>query len=250
MSAANTFTVKIKTMTGEDILIPNMTMDSTVERLKVRVYANYKYHTGHDVNPGDVRLLYRTPGTDQFIELVSGDLMEYDGIIDFRNDNTELDMLLHPIETYHFSADKLAELVEPEEYKVVVPENAIPVHELSSDLNFKKIYIVNQPEDKEKGLCCAVKYISVNGPVKKTVLDVHRPDEPDIRLFHSTEGNISSTLLHDYVQQGRVLVEEPPHVAVEEPVHGGRKKRTRRTRRRLFKKRTHRKRRNHKRMSR
>jgi hypothetical protein len=236
MAAANdTFTVKIKTMTGEEILIPNVTMDSTVERLKIRFYVNYT-DMGHDVPLADIRLFYMTnPG---FIELVTGILREYSGIIDFTNPETELDMLLQPIEHHQLPAATLADLVESENL-VDVPENATVVHELSSDLNFKTIYI---SDDKKKGLKCKVKYISVNDRVKTTILDVDIPDGPDIRLYHTTAGGISSTLLSDYVQYGLVFVEEP--------VHGGRKKRTRRTRRKLHKKRTYRKRHNHKRMSR
>jgi len=248
-AAANeTFTVKIRTMTGE-IPIRNVTMNSGVENLKTRVYAHYTDSTDHDVDPRDVRLFYMTPGTGQFIELVSGYLREYD--IDFSNPQTVLDMLIQPIETDQWPAATLADLVEPEEYKVDVPENTTVVHELSSELNFKTIYIVNQPEDKEKGLRCTVKYISVNGPVKITILDVHmpgnpadpdHPDDTDHRLFHRTQNGIGSTLLYPYVDNHVVFVENP--------AHGGRKKRTRRTRRKLHKKRTHSKHRNHRRMSR
>jgi hypothetical protein len=242
MAVANdTFTVKIKTMTGEVIPIEDMTMNVVVELLKLRLLRTYP-----DVSPHDMRLLYMTPRTDQgFIELVTGYLREYDGIIDFRDPRTELDMLIQHIEIDQHPAATLADLFEPENL-VDVPKNTTVVHELSSDLNFKTIYI---SDDKKKGLQCTVKYIDVIGRVRLIILDVHIPNNPDVRLLHRREGGISPTLLDNYVQNGLVLVKEPPHVAVEEPAHGGRKKRTRRTRRKLHKKRTHRKRRNHKRVS-
>jgi hypothetical protein len=83
-------------------------------------------------------------------------------------------------------------------------------------------------------------HMLLNGTLDTFNLTVIDPYSPEIRL--SMRANITSSLLYDYIQDGRVLVSAP--------IHGGRKKRTRRTRSKLLKKRTHRKRRNHKRMSR
>ena len=143
MAGANdTFTVKIKTMTGEVISFEDMAMNVAVELLKVGLLDNYP-----DVSPHDIRLFYMTPRTDQgFIELVTGYLREYDGIIDFRDPRTQLDMLIQPVEIDQHPAATLADLFEPENL-VDVPENTTVVHELSSDLNFKTIYI---SDDKKK----------------------------------------------------------------------------------------------------
>jgi hypothetical protein len=189
-AAANgRFTVKIKTMTGTVIGIENMSMNSPVELLKGRLHTKYSEMVNDAVPFHDMRLYYMTPGTGDFIELVTGYLGEYNGIIDFRDENTVIDMFLQHIETNQYSAaSTLADLSEPE-YMVDVPDNATLVGEVSSDLIFKTIYIVNQQDDNKQGLRCTVKYISVAENDKIIILDAHPKDEPEIRISHIFQQN-------------------------------------------------------------
>jgi hypothetical protein len=241
MAAAQAFTVRIKSMTGGVIEIPNMYMTSQVEPLKSFIAVTYL----NRVHPNNVNLMYVTNRVElNYIELLHGRLGEYG--IDFFDPTIELDMLVGPAkQTYDDnSPEVLATLLTNPQYLVPIPPNTVPAQAVSPELNFRTIYILNHPGD-QTGLPCTVKYITtphmlLNGTLdtfNETVID---PYSPEIRL--STVEDITSSLLYPYVINGRVLVSAP--------IHGGRKKRTRRTRRKLHKKRTHRKRRNHKRVSR
>lgn len=244
MAAANTFTVRIKYMSGRIGWIPNMNMTTQVEALKSHIAVTY--FTG--THPRNINVVYDTHNVELgyigYIELISGRLEDYG--INFFDPTTILEVLVGEARNIYEqdSPQVLASLLSTPEYLVDIPANTVVAHAVSPDLNFRKIYILNHPGD-QKGLPCTVKYISKpefleNGTpddFNKTIID---PDHPEIRLLST--GTLTSSLLHDYITHGRVKVSIP--------VHGGRKKRTRRTRRRLFKKRTHRKRRNHKRMSR
>jgi hypothetical protein len=239
-AAANgTFTVRIKSMTGGVIEIRDRNMTTQVEVLKSFIAVTYL----NRVHPNNVNLMYRTNNVDLgYIELLYGTLGEYG--IDFFDPTIELDMLVGPAKQIYDdnSPQVLATLLSNPEYLVNIPVNTAIVQAVSPELNFRKIYILNHPGD-QTGLPCTVKYINVphmllNGTLdtfNETVID---PDKPEIRL--SMIADLTSSLLYTYIKEGRVKVKVP--------VHGGRKKRTRRTRRKLHKKRTHRKRRNHKRM--
>lgn len=237
MAAANDrFTVKIYLMTGEEITLKNVRMAFPVSLVKNRLHTEYCKIRNDVPMMDDMRLLYMIPGTGQSIELVSGSLGEHG--IDVIDSEVKLELLIKPIRVYGaYTVGILADLFDVE-HMVDVPENTTVVDELSSDLNFKTIYILNESDNK-KGIQCTVKYISVNGPMKDTILDVHIPNnenEPYFRLSHLIEGDVSSSLLDHYVQQGRVKVENIGH-------GGRRKKHTRRNRRTLLKK--HRKHRTH-----
>jgi hypothetical protein len=239
MAATNDrFTLKIYLMTGEEIKLKNIGINFPLSLIKNRLHTEYRKIRNDDPLLNDMRLLYMIPDTGQSIELVAGSLGEHG--IHVIDSEVKLELLIQPIRVYdNYVVGILADLFNVE-HMADVPENTTVVDEVSPDLNFKTIYILNETDDK-KGLRCTVKSIFVNGPMKQTILDVHIPNEPDFRLSHLIEGDVSSSLLDHYVQQGRVKVEHP--------AHGGRKKRTRRNRRTLLKKhrknRTHRKHRKH-----
>jgi len=238
MAANDRFTVKIYLMTGEEIKLENIGINFPLSLIKNRLHTEYRKIRNDDPLLNDMRLLYMIPDTGQSIELVSGSIGEYG--IDVIDSEVKLELLIQPITVYdRYVVGILADLFDVE-HMVDVPENTTVVDELSSDLNFKTIYILNDTDDK-KGLQCTVMYISVNGPMMQTILDVHIPNQLVFRLSHLIEGDVSSSLLDHYVQQGRVKVKEP--------AHGGRKNRTRRNRRTLLKKhrknRTYRKHRTH-----
>jgi hypothetical protein len=240
MAANQTFTVHLRTMGGNIIDIPNVSMNTDVDILKSEIARQYF----NNIHPKNIQLTYFTDQNGyRFMELLDGKLNEYD--INFYDPNTTLELLIgKPKRIYNNSQEILATLLTNPQYLVPIPPNTTIVDSVSPDLKFRKIYILNRPGDKT-GLPCTVMYITkphmlLSGTpdsYNKTVIDVHNPE---VRL--STIEELTSSLLYPYVINGRVLVEEP--------THGGRKKRTRRTRRKLHKKRTHRKRRNHRRMSR
>lgn len=261
MAAANgTFSIRIRRMGGDDIVIPDMTMKTSVMVLKFRIFGKYlsRYilnnNTQKKMQVNNIKLTYVTNRVKLgFIELLGGNLEDYD--IDFFNPDTELELLIdaYPKDDHiKNSPQELASLLANPDYLVSIPSNTMLAREVSPHLNFRKIYILNKAfdenhSDNQKGLPCTVMYISrpistryqtinktVQGIMNMTVIDVHNPD---IRL--SSSGDIKSSLLYDYIKDRRV--------AVEEPIHGGRrKKRTRRTKRKLLKKhRTRRKQRKH-----
>lgn len=245
-----TFTIRIKYMSGAIIEVPNKNMTTQVEVLKSHIAVTY-FKGEH---PNNINLVYDTHNNELgymgHIELLYGSLGDYG--INFFDPTTILQVLVgKPRDIYEMktpekpaSQEVLASLLSTSEYLVDIPANTVVAHAVSPDLNFRRIYILNHPGD-QKGLPCTVMHISrplfmANGSPEsfnRTIID---PVYPEIRL--SSTGNIISSLLHDYITHGRVKVSIP--------AHGGRKKRTRRTRRKLFKQRTYRKRRNYRRMSR
>jgi len=236
MAAANeTFTVKIHQMGGNVFELKNVRMNYSLSLVKIRLLREYRKTLKDDDDvpvQDDMRLFYMM---DQgYIELVSGSLGEHG--IHVIDSEVKLELIIRPITVYDTRVvGTLADLFDDVEHMVDVPENTTVVDELSSDLNFKTIYILNESDNK-KGIQCTVMYISVNDPMKQTILDVHLPNELVFRLSHIIEGDVSSTLLYPYVKQGLVFVENIGH-------GGRRKKHTRRNRRTLLKK--HRKNRTH-----
>jgi hypothetical protein len=247
-AAANgTFTVYIYNMSGGLIKVPNMSMRNDVYDLKKSVVDIIRLKEGRNLSAyWDIQLIYMTPrGRFGYIELLEGNLIEYG--IDFFDPDIEIRLLENhdgKLRSHQESARDLESILSEPTCLETIPDNVTVVHEVSPDLNFKRIYILKNPGD-QKGLSCTVKYISpiisytnTGEPLIRTIIDLDKPDRPEMRLIYN--GGITTNLLYPYVSTGRVLVEEP--------THGGRKKHTRRTRRKLHKKRTHRKRRNHKRM--
>jgi hypothetical protein len=242
MAAEQAFTVRIHTMTGTTIKVPNVSMTTTVWNLKQMAALNLSDSakasigiTNEYIPTSKIQLMYSTPRVREgFIELINGKLVEYG--IDFFHPNTELKMLVGESKEIIYDddvPDELETILDDSSNLKSISPNATIVREISPELNFKKIYILKNPNDKE-GLPCIVKYISPT--IESNNVIVIDPHTPDIRLLYSDF--YVPNFLRPYVKNGRVLVEE---YVIEEPVHGGRKKRTRRTRRRLFKKRTHRK---------
>lgn len=243
-AAANgTFTVRIRPMIGDDIEIPGQTMNTPVLVLKSTIHV--KLRDVIDVSPNNIQLVYRTNRNNYpFIDVIDGKLGEYG--INFMDDDTFLDMITgEPIRDYGSnSAQQLVSLLSKPEYLVDIPSNTKLAREVSPNLNFKNIYILNKPFDEnhpsdQKGLPCSVLYISpptflrsgARDDYNRTIIAVHNP-----HINLSSTSKINSSLLYDYIKDRRV--------AVEEPIHGGRrKKRTRRTKRKLLKK--HRTRRKH-----
>jgi hypothetical protein len=238
MAAAGTFTVRIQPTVGDDIEIPGLTMNTQVLVLKSQI--DVKLRGIIDVHPKNIQLVYRTNRNNyKFLELIEGKLGEYG--INFMDPDTYLTMVIgEPPRDYgNNSPQQLVSLLSNPTYLVDIPSNTRLASEVSPNLNFKNIYILNQPFDEnhanvQKGLPCSVLYISPprflrsgsRDDYNKTIISVHNPD---IRL--SSSGDIKSSLLYDYIKDRRVAVEE-------EPIHGGRRhKRTRRTKRKLVKKR-------------
>jgi hypothetical protein len=241
MAAANDrFTVHIYNMSGGLIEVPNMSMRNNVYDLKKSVVDIIRLKEGRILSPDwEIKLIYMTPrGRFGYIELVEGNLIEYG--IDFFDPDIEIRLLEthdRKLRSHQESAQDLESILSEPRCLETISPNATVVHEVSPDLNFKRIYILKNPGD-QKGLSCTVVYISpiiaytnTGDPLIRTIIDPDKPDRPEMRLIYN--GGITTNLLYPYVINGRVLVEEP--------AHGGRKKRTRRTRRKLHKKRTHRK---------
>jgi hypothetical protein len=77
MAAANqSFTVRIQPTRGDDIEIPNQTMNSQVEVLKGLVAL--KLNPSGGIHPNTIQLIYRTNRNNyKFLELIEGKLGEY-----------------------------------------------------------------------------------------------------------------------------------------------------------------------------
>jgi hypothetical protein len=238
MAAANpSFTVRIQPTIGDDIEIPGLTMNTQVLVLKSQIAV--KLNPSGDLNPNNIQLIYRTNRNNyKFLELIKGNLGEYG--INFMDSNTYLDMLISepPRDYGNNSPQQLVSLLSNPEYLVDIPSNTKLAREVSHNLNFKNIYILNKPFDEnhanvQKGLPCSVLYISPprflrsgsRDDSNQTIISVHNPN---IRLSSNSKINLS--LLYEYIKDRRV--------AVEETIRGGRRhKRTRRTKRKLVKKR-------------
>jgi hypothetical protein len=229
MAAASTFTVHVKNLAGKVIDIENVDGREYVFILKNKITNTL----GLKFNMV-VRLTHIDESTGEFIELE--DLTTLNSYpIDY--EANELNLLINiPIITHPITSDeKLKFYIKDSTLLDSIPRNTEVINNIQSDMVGKTIYILTEP-NATNGLQCVINMVGSNADVPQSI-QIQVIKEEEILTLEIRDGHQITKALR--TGRVRLLNESNSNRAVAQ---GGRRKRSRRTKRKLYRRRrTHRK---------